>query len=154
EPVLFIPGGPGDSGLAGAASTMVNGGGLALLNDGHDVVLFDPRGTGDSVPSFFCPEGLTTTPAGDIQPLGKSSDFLKDSLARCYVRLVNAGVDFGALTLDSLAADVIDVMTALEYKSWDLIAVSFGAEVALASYAKEPSHVKSLVLDSPVVDAA
>ena len=64
--MLVNPGGPGGSGLSLAAE--VAGGLSPAVARDYDIVGFDPRGVGSSVPRLSCEPGLLLRPAPGLHP--------------------------------------------------------------------------------------
>ncbi len=132
-PLVVLPDGPGQSGLADAASWIAS-----PLRAGREVVLIDPRGTGRSFPSLDC--GQPPRP-GALPP-----DLVED----CRRQLDAEAVDRRASDTAAMAADVLDLRQVLDVPAIDLLGVGHGARIALAVIDREPEVVRAAVLDSPV----
>jgi pimeloyl-ACP methyl ester carboxylesterase len=100
----------------------------------HDVLLIDDRGTGSS--------GALDCPAyqHDTGPLLKI-------VGECAAQLGASATDYS--TAD-VAADDDAVRAALGYSAVDFVGTSFGAVDASAYATRFPTHLRSVVLDSPV----
>ncbi len=135
EPIVFLTGGPGQSGEAYAR----------LLTDQfyhayaahNDLIIFDERGTGASVPSLKCPPASQTT-----DPLA--------ALLTCRDTLTGRGIDLRAYTDTENAADVNDIRAALGYARINLEGGSYGSELGLAVLRDYAPTVRSAVLESIV----
>ncbi len=135
EPIVFLTGGPGQSGEAYAR----------LLTDSfyhayaahNDLILFDERGTGASVSSLTCPPTPQTT-----DPVA--------ALLACRDTLTRRGIDLGAYTDTENAADVNDIRAALGYARINLEGGSYGSELGLAVLRDYAPTVRSAVLESIV----
>jgi len=158
SPIVYLSGGPGQA-------TGLDADDLETWRDwrdelGHDgdLVLFDPRGTGDSGPRLDCPE-LRALMRRDLararEPL-KSFPEESAALVACRDRLVAAGIDLRRYTTARSAQDVADLIAALGYDDANLYGVSYGTRLALVVLRDHPEHLRSVVLDSvypPDVDA-
>jgi len=135
EPIVFLTGGPGQSGEAYAR----------LLTDPfyhayaahNDLILFDERGTGVSVPSLKCPTNPHTT-----DPIA--------ALLSCRDTLTKRGIDLRAYTDTENAADVNDIRAVLGYARINLEGGSYGSELGLAVLRDYAPVVRSAVLESIV----
>jgi pimeloyl-ACP methyl ester carboxylesterase len=159
-PVVYLEGGPGGSGLSTVVSSLAAGGGTfeALVAD-RDLITFDQRGTGASVPSLDCPErnGLPG-PMEEVRGMmgGLTAEERKE-LAACRDRLRGQGIDLGQYTSATNADDVDEVRRTLGITRWDLLGVSYGTRLALEVVRRHPAGVRAQVIDSvlpPEVDAA
>jgi len=139
DPIVYLEGGPGGSGVATVSALFDY---FEPLLAHRDLVTFDQRGAGDSLPSLACDELRGTEAALD-------SD-LSPRVAACRTRLTEDGVDPSKYTSAQNALDVDDVRGALGYESWNLLGVSYGTRLALTVMRDAPAGVRSVVLDSTV----
>jgi hypothetical protein len=88
----------------------------------REVIIVDSRGTGFSRPHLGCPEIAAVAPELVALPSGAQAgrDAYQGAVAACHQRLTDGGVDVPAYGLDELAADVRDVMAALDVATADL----------------------------------
>ena len=116
----------------------------------RDLILFDQRGTRDSVPFLRCEEHdpvalaeLTgqTTPADAL-----TADAA--AYAACAARFAGAGYDLAAFNTLESAADVRDVVTALGYADYDFHGTGYGTRIGQALLRDLPTGLRSVVLDS------
>lgn len=131
--IVFNGGGPGlsTSDPQTAIST------LELVGadlDVHDLLLTDDRG-----------EGLSGTV--DCKPVQHGRDPVDEGLADCAAQLGSAASRYGT---GDVAQDVEAVRAALGYDKIDYYVQSFGGSDATAYATRFASHLRSLVLDSPV----
>ncbi|RTL69043.1 MAG: hypothetical protein EKK42_08105 [Pseudonocardiaceae bacterium] len=121
DPLLHLAGGPGGSGLLGAAQRIAAG-----WNSDRDVIFMDQRGTWKSDPLLSCPEidafqadlvGLSTT---DPTTAARSRDATK----ACRDRLAGAGWNLDAYRTSENAADIA---------AWDVPAAPGSAHVPTSS---------------------
>ncbi|MFN8377929.1 MAG: alpha/beta fold hydrolase [Anaerolineae bacterium] len=129
DPVIYLEGGPGGAALLGIESLM----NLPFTED-RDLIVFDQRGTGFSVPSLNCPE--------------LESDDGGDGIELCRDRLIEEGVNLDAYNSAASAADVADIQAALGYDQVNLVGVSYGTKLALTTLRDFPDGIRSAVIDS------
>ena len=151
DPVVLLNGGPGSSSrgmLEDADSAALR---EAILAE-RDLIAFDQRGTGFSVPVLDCP---------DLDPVTMESLLVNDdSTTRrqrfvaaaldCRDRLVRSGVNLKAFNTIESAADIDDLRRALGYELINLYGISYGTRLALGVMRDMPTGIRSVVLDSTV----
>ena len=129
--VALNPGGPGVDVVASAAEWTQR---LAGLVADHDVLLIDPRGTGQSHP-LRC--GVTEIPA--------TRKGFVDAIARCGTRL---GRQARAYTSAATADDFEAVRAHLGIPKLDLYGVSYGTYLMTVFAQRHPASVRSIVMSS------
>jgi len=134
-PVLHLHGGPGGRAVPDRYRWLAP---RSEVLEGHDVILVDQRGGGDSTPSLDCLE----LDAGPVAGL--------DDYRSCRRRLDDAGIDRSQTTVEGIAADMVSLRQALGLESWHLHGVSFGTRIALELIRIDEGAVLSAVLDSPM----
>ena len=117
------------------------------------LVLMEPRGTLRSEPSLVCPE--VETAERDLLAMATTdpdydATFLT-AVSACYERLVGEGVDPSAYNVSEIAADAEDLRRALEVDEWNVTAIGDTSLVALELMRRFPQHLRSVILDSPVL---
>jgi pimeloyl-ACP methyl ester carboxylesterase len=117
----------------------------------RDVILFDPRGVGQSQPRLNCPE---LTPnlyfAAQLTPQRGDENYV-DVLLACRARLLDEDIDLTAYTTVQTAADVRDIRIALGYEQINLWGNSYGTYLALVAMRDDyPDSIRSVVLDGVV----
>ena len=132
EPLVYLAGGPGGSAVDGAAGIVRVFGGL---NETHDIVLVDQRGTGGSN-RVVCP------------PPRNTSDTSARAL-RAYVRscLTRARADARLYTTVPAMEDLADVVRALGYERVNVYGGSYGATAAQYLLSQHPELVRTVILD-------
>jgi pimeloyl-ACP methyl ester carboxylesterase len=153
-PIVVLHGGPGGTVLTGAPL------GLATLPSlaERDVIAFDQRGAGRSLPSLECPEMEQSM----LAALGAAAPW-KDELAAhrraaraCRQRLVRSGVDLDDYDTPASVGDLESIRRALGVARWHVFGSSYGTRLALDYVRRHPERVRSLLLDAvypPGLDA-
>jgi len=148
-PDLYLTGGPGGD-LLSSWGAYVSTNNLSDLTLGHDLIMFDQRGTGYSKPALNCQEFANLSSSTENQNLtaeqGKA--LYVQAGQQCHDRLVKAGIDLRAYTTIANATDVHDLISALHYKQVNLYGVSYGTRLALTVMHLFPNDIRSVVLDS------
>ncbi|CAN5480338.1 alpha/beta fold hydrolase [soil metagenome] len=133
SPLVVLPDGPGQSGLAEAGQWLDS-----HLRDERDIILIDPRGVGRSFPSLDCGE----PPNPGALPL----DLVED----CRANLVAQGIGLQSYDSTAIAADVADLARALQLSRINVLGIGHGAKVALLLLRDAPDLLRSVVLDSAI----
>ena len=151
DPMLYLSGGPGQPNLSNNMQAFSRDFADPVQSK-RDLVFFDQRGTGLSLPALDCPElnaafrtALAANIRADAQELGQAA-----ALAACHDRLAKTGIDFTAYSSAESAADIADLMQALGYTQYDIYGLSYGTRLALETMRDEPQHIRSVILDSTV----
>jgi pimeloyl-ACP methyl ester carboxylesterase len=131
DPILFLQGGPGGSGLEDIEGWLES----PYLEE-RDIILFDQRGTGLAYPTLDCPEV-------------DEYDSNLDAMQACHDRLQDEGVDTSQYNSAANAADVADMRLALGIEEWNLLGVSYGTRLAMTVMRDYPAGIRSVILDSP-----
>jgi len=134
DPVLVLAGAPGESPLQ-----VQRWFATAPIRETRNVIVVHPRGAGLSEPALACPELVD---GGDQQALAQS-------LANCYNRVIQEGVDPSGYAVDQMVTDVADLLSVLEIEQVNLVGNDFGATVARLVADRYPERVRTLVLESP-----
>lgn len=136
DPLIYLEGGPGGSAVAYYDVWLAS-----AFREQRDIILLDQRGTGFSKPSLNCPE---------------YDDFaIENPIEACRDRLLDAGIDLRAYNSRENAADVADLIRALDLEQANLLGVSYGTRLALTVLRDHPQLVRSVILDAvypPQVD--
>lgn len=144
DPVLFTAGGPGGSSLGMAA-------GLAkspFIED-RDCIVLEQRGTRFALPylrTFELDKALREATRRSLN---------KDSMAIVGVRKYKAalekrGIDLTGYNSDETVSDIHDLLKALAIDSVNLFGVSYSGGLMTAVLQRDPTRVRSLILDSPL----
>lgn len=144
DPILFTGGGPGASSLGwvqGAASSLV-------IND-RDCIAFEQRGTYYAVPNLDGPE------LGQAIQEAYRKNLNKDSMevvgVKRYKKALEAkGIDLAGYNTDETVSDMHDLLATLKIDSVNLLGISYSGGLMSAVLQRDPTRVRSLILDSPL----
>ncbi|GAB4519703.1 MAG: hypothetical protein OHK0046_28990 [Anaerolineae bacterium] len=127
-PIINLEGGPGGASLVAVEAWLES----ALLAE-RNIVLIDQRGTGYSEPSLNCfevDEGEET------------------ATEDCRERLISEGINLNAYDSAQNAADIADLITALELGEASLYGSSYGTRLALTIMRDYPDNLASVIIDA------
>lgn len=145
DPVVFLHGGPGLSALRNIALRR-----REPYLASRDIILFDQRGGGYSMPALNCPE-MDSIPYATLTQnltLEQAAAYHSQTAQACRDRLVGEGIDLSAYTTADSASDFNDLRLALGYDEINLYGLSYGTRLALTIMRDYPNGVRSVVLDS------
>ena len=146
EPLLILLGGPGQN---MSAVTPMFSNDLQLWNfmlERQDVILFDQRGMGASMPTLACPFERATGESGAAEA-GVAVGF---ALMRCPIELAAEGTDLSAFTTEANAADIEAIRVAMGYEQVDLYGISYGSKLALSAIRDYPDSIRASIIASPL----
>lgn len=149
DPVVYMSGGPG------SASLQLTGF-LTRMFPGRDVVVLEQRGGRYSEPRLSCPEivrGVVDTLTTPGPASAETAPLARQALA-CQSRLEAERVDLRGYRTAEIAADVVDLRTALGYPRWYLFGVSYSTRPMLLAAARDPQGTRGVVLDSLLPEGA
>jgi pimeloyl-ACP methyl ester carboxylesterase len=147
DPLFWAQGGPGGSTVSDLKWLAHD----SPLRVHRDMVLFDQRGTGNSVPSLDCPEWETSAVSASENDLTQqeAERIQLEAVSACRRRLQGAGVMLSDFNTRENAADV-EGPPGLGYDKVNLYGVSYGTELALNFMRSFPTSLRSAILDSVV----
>ncbi|MEY9213427.1 alpha/beta fold hydrolase [Thermobifida halotolerans] len=148
--LLVNPGGPGSPGRDWAAVVAERL--PEELRSSYDVVGFDPRGTGASIPGVVCDPGYFVPVRPDTVPAdGRAEQVLLDRAAD-YARACaeHTGELLDHMTTVDTADDMEDIRRALGVRRIDYLGYSYGTYLGAVYATRYPDRVRRLVLDSMV----
>jgi pimeloyl-ACP methyl ester carboxylesterase len=142
-PVLFLAGGPGQSGIQGVRAPGIAEV-IARAHETSDILLLDQRGTGASKPSLTCP---LSSPLGDdfFMSAETMRAALEPNVVSCLTTWRGRGVDLGAYNTSESADDVADVAAAVGAARLSLLAFSYGTHLAAAVVRRHPDVLDRVV---------
>jgi len=151
--LLVNPGGPGASGLSlpVAVAHILR---PAVAAD-YDIVGFDTRGTGSSVPALTCDPSFFSKPRPNYVPSSPAAEQALISRARAYA--ADCQRRFGWLlpymTTADMARDLDSIRAALGERQINYLGYSFGTYLGQVYASLFPDRIRRMALDS-VVDPA
>ena len=148
--MLVNPGGPGGDGLPLAAEVAQG------LNRGvaasYDIVGFDPRGVGSSVPALSCDPGFFSGVRPNYVPPNAAAEQVLINRAKMYAN--DCEQRFGWLlpymTTQDVARDMDAIRAAFGVSKINYYAFSYGTYIGQVYATLFPEHLRRMVLDSTV----
>ena len=148
--LLVNPGGPGGSGLSLAAE--VAGGLTRSVARDYDIVGFDPRGVGSSLPELSCDPGFFAGPRPDYIPASAAAEQVLIARAKAYAD--DCEQKFGWLlpymTTENVARDLDSIRAAFGVAKINYYGFSYGTYLGQVYATMFPSRLRRMVLDSTV----
>ena len=148
--MLVNPGGPGGSGLLLAAE-VAQGLSPGVAAD-YDIVGFDPRGVGSSVPALSCDPGFFSGVRPDYIPASAAAEQVLINRAKTYA--TDCEQKFGWLlpymTTGNVARDLDSIRAAFGVSKINYYAFSYGTYIGQVYATLFPGRVRRMVLDSTV----
>ena len=148
--LLVNPGGPGGSGLSLAAE--VAQGLSPSVAAQYDIVGFDPRGVGSSVPALSCDRSFFDGPRPNYIPASPAAEQVLINRAKTYA--ADCGKRFGWLlphmTTQDTARDMDAIRAAFGVSKINYYAFSYGTYLGQVYATLFPDRVRRMVLDSVV----
>lgn len=160
DPVVYLVGGPGGSGIAGLSRYAEIFEDMRLT---RDVIIYDQRGTKYSSrlncdPYLYMLNYLIKTDeetAEIFEELQSSTDeaAMSGILAQIYMSacaegLIDAGFDLTQYNSAISVKDLFALTNALGYDEINIYGISYGTRLALAAMRDHPQQIRSVVLDS------
>src|SRR5580698_4142201 len=148
--LLVNPGGPGGSGLSLAAEVAQE------LSPGvardYDIIGFDPRGVGSSVPQLSCDPSFFSGPLPNYIPASAAAEQVNINRAKTYAD--DCEQKFGWLlpymTTKNVARDLDSIRAAFGVAKINYFAFSYGTYIGQVYATLFPQRVRRMVLDSTV----
>ncbi len=153
DPIVYLAGGPGAS--AWLTPELIQTfwenqweEHLSKLN--RDLVLFDQRGSGLSLPKIECPYYKEHAAHLLLDPNEPEDDAKRyhEVAVKCVADLKKSGIAINQLATRFSANDVVDIMQALGYEHWNIQSVSYGTRLGIEVQRRFPDKVRTLMLDS------
>lgn len=147
DPVVFIPGGPGISGIETYTAHMALSDQFHLYREQRDLIIIDPRGHGYSDPQM-CSD------LNGLEPLLVGSPAAErlwlSRLASCRDRLRSAGVRVETLSAVQAAHDLELLRLAVGASHLNLFGSSYGSRIAAEAMREVPSTIRAVHFSGPV----
>ncbi len=148
--MLYLHDGPVGSAIHWAAINYDNF--ILPITEKRDLIVFDLRGSGLSLPNLDCPEVTTVQrldQRGSLASEQKPNTY-SAALATCRERLASYGIDASKYTTEASANDAHDVIRALGLEKVNLFSVSYGSRLAQIILREYPQDIRSAIFDSPL----
>jgi pimeloyl-ACP methyl ester carboxylesterase len=144
DPLLYTSGGPGNSSL-GWAIGMTRG---EYIKD-RDCIVIEQRGTRYAIPH------LRTFVLDSMIRASYRYNLPKDSMFYAGVNLYRKqleakGIDISGYNSYESVSDIHDLLKVLQIDSVNLMGGSYSGGLMMAALQKDPSKIRSLVMDSPL----
>jgi len=154
DPMIYLSGGPGGDSLEAIPYNFETA--FAPYLEKRDVVLFDQRGTGFSLPSLACPEYGEMVLQNLERDLSAEEDvaLALEAIFACHDRLLAEDVLLDVYNSAQSAADVAMLRQALGFAEWNIYGASYGSRLAQTIMRDHPEGIRSVVLDSTYPIAA
>ncbi len=173
DPIVYLAGGPGQSGIVAAGASLYGD-----LRQDRDLIFPAQRGTLFSerlaleecitflsdqigkreVETFVNSVSANTKPDASLpyeEYLAQYSQTTGEINGRCHEAFTNAGLDPMQFTTANSASDLVGMLGALGYDSFNLHGTSYGTRLALETMRRHPeANIRSVVLDSPSAPTA
>lgn len=142
-PIFFLGGGPGSETIQFARRNFM------YFNISRwmagDMIIFDQRGVGESLPSLTCHEY-------DFQhdkPYSRQeiNQIIAQVSVKCRERLVNQGIDLTGYNTCEIVEDIEALRLGLGYEKINMLSVSYGTLVAYMYIKKHESKVNCAIFD-------
>jgi len=143
SPIVFLAGGPGIPGI-GLGQVPVYYGLFDQLRAVSDVILLDQRGTGSSSPNLQCPP--PEFPADVFATTDNFVQAYSRFVKKCADHWRAEKVDLSAYNSKESADDLEDLRLALGAERLNLLAWSYGTELALATVRRHGRRLNRVVL--------
>ncbi|AQT79750.1 alpha/beta hydrolase [Mycolicibacterium litorale] len=151
--LVINPGGPGESGVDAAVDLLASF--PAPVRQHFDIVGFDPRGVGSSIPTLWCNsdadnDAMRADPQVDYSPAGVAhiEDTEKRYVQRCVDKM---GTEFLAnVGTVNVARDLDRLRMALGDDKLTYLGYSYGTEIGSAYAEAYPDKVRAMILDGAV----
>jgi len=148
--LLVNPGGPGGSGLS-LAATVAEGLSRSVASQ-YDIIGFDTRGVGSSVPALHCDPSFFATARPDYLPVTAADENANENRAKAYA--ADCEKQYGWLlpymTTENIARDMDSIRAALGQQKISYFAYSYGTYIGQVYATLFPHRVHRMVLDSTV----
>lgn len=144
DPVLFTSGGPGNSSLGWAVGVTRN-----IMIEDRDCIAFEQRGTRFAIPyirSFELDDAIKESYRKNL-----SKDSMTIAGLKRYKKTLEARhIDLSGYNTDETVNDIHDLLSTLKIDSVNLFGVSYSGGLMTAVLQKDPTRIRSLILDSPL----
>lgn len=147
DPIIYTVGGPGSTTMPSAQYMNY----YKYLDD-RDFILVEQRGNFYAKPHLDCPEWSKALYTKNLPGFdsNKSDSLLAEAAKSCRERLTKKGIDLDGYNTKEIAADINDLVKALEIKEYNLLTISYSTKIAQVLLRDYPEPIRSVVMDSPL----
>ncbi|MEO1032285.1 MAG: alpha/beta fold hydrolase [Bacteroidota bacterium] len=147
DPIIYTVGGPGYSTMPSARYMKY----YQYLDD-RDFILVEQRGNYYAKPHLDCPEWAEALFQSNLpENYSKDSKTLFNiAVKKCKERLENKGIDLNGYNTNEIAADINDLVEALNIEQYNLLTISYSTKIAQVLLRDYPERIRSVVMDSPL----
>lgn len=145
HPIIYLAGGPGGSGTGAARGRRWEM--FDTLRNVADVIILDQRGTGMSNTIPFCQSSVKID-SNDVTNRKNYTALHRTALRECLAFWQTENIDIRGYTTWESAADIEAVREALNAEKVNLLGISYGTHLALATVKRYPEKIDRLVLVS------
>jgi pimeloyl-ACP methyl ester carboxylesterase len=148
--LLVNPGGPGGDGLP-LANEVAQGLSPSVAAE-YDIVGFDPRGVGSSVPALSCDPSFFKTVRPNYVPKNQAAEQVLINRAKTYAQACEkrSGWLLPYMTTADVARDMDSIRAAFAVSKVNYFAFSYGTYIGQVYGTLFPQRVRRMVLDSTV----
>jgi len=153
-PIVYLEGGPGGHALSALAFQWPDF--FEALNARHDLIVWDQRGAGSSVPMLSCPrlsEAFSNASAA-ADPFDQEAADQLEAVVSCRDRLVGQGIDINQYNTTNNATDLDAIRELLGYDQWNVLGISYGTRLGQTAMRLYPDGIRAIALDGIVPNAA
>ena len=148
--LLVNPGGPGGPGR-NLAATVAQGLNRSVASE-YDIIGFDTRGTGASVPALHCDPSFFSRARPDYIPTSAAEE--QENIDRAKAYAADCEKKYGwmlpYMTTENIARDMDSIRAALGQQKISYFAYSYGTYIGQVYATLFPHRVRRMVLDSTV----
>lgn len=139
-PIFLLAGGPGGSYInALSKEELFNE--ASFYSHFADVIIFDQRGAGNSIPSLVC-DGSQIIALNETLSKENLQKALRSLATKCRDFWEDKGVDLSAYNTDESASDINDLRKAFDYDKIMLVGGSYGSHLGLHTIRKFPNTIE------------
>lgn len=142
-PIFVLAGGPGSS-YINALHKEKYFSEIMFLKEHSDVIIFDQRGAGNSIPNLTCKGRHVISIKDELTEANLKNAFVTRAM-ECQNFWLDQGVELSAYNTDESASDINDLRIALGYDKIILSGGSYGSHLGLHTIRKFPNMVEKAI---------
>lgn len=147
DPIIYTVGGPGSTTMPSAQYMNY----YRYLDD-RDFILIEQRGNYYAQPHLDCPEWAKVIYESNLPDFDNSKydSLFAEAAKSCRDRLIKKGIDLNGYNTNEIAADINDLVIALDIAEYNLLTISYSTKIAQVLLRDYPERIRSVVMDSPL----